>query len=85
MNSYRMIVRTFILERFMPDQDPSALGDNTSLGRQRIMDSNGAFELIMHLEETFGIEIDNEAVTPENFDSVNNIVAFLDRQLGPRQ
>ena len=34
----------------------------------------------MFLEEEFGISVEDEEMIPENLDSVNNIVAFVNRK-----
>jgi acyl carrier protein len=45
-----------------------------------IIDSTGVLELIMFLEEQFGIKVADEEMTPENLDSVDRIVAFVGRK-----
>jgi acyl carrier protein len=75
-------VRDFILNNFLDGAEADALVDEASLERAHIVDSARALELIMFLEETFGFEVDNEEATPENFDTVNNIVIYVERKLG---
>jgi acyl carrier protein len=45
-----------------------------------ILDSTGILEVIYFLEDDFGIKIEDEEMIPENLDSVDNILAFLDRK-----
>jgi acyl carrier protein len=47
-----------------------------------LIDSTGILELVSHLEESYGIEILEEELTPDNLDSVNRIAAYLTRKLG---
>lgn len=75
-------VRTFILSTFLDGAEATALKDGVSLERAHIVDSARALELILFLEETYAFEVDNDDATPENFDSVDNIVAYVERKLG---
>jgi acyl carrier protein len=43
------------------------------------VDSVAMMDVIVWLEDTFGISIDPDDLTPENFGSVNRIVAYLER------
>lgn len=73
-------VRLYILENFLFTTDQSALGNADSLLGKGIIDSTGALELVNFLEEQFGIKIQDEDMVPENLDSVNNILALLQRK-----
>ena len=42
-----------------------------------IIDSTGILELIMFLEETFDVKIEDQELMPENLDSLNNIQRFI--------
>ena len=75
-------IREFILNNFLDGAEAEALPDDASLERAHIVDSARALELIMFLEETFGFEVDNEEATPENFDTVKNIVTYVERKMG---
>lgn len=75
-------IRTMILESFLSGAAPEKLKDDVSLERAHIVDSVRTLELIMFLEETFGFTVDNDDAIPENFDTVNAIVAYVGRKLG---
>jgi acyl carrier protein len=75
-------IRTFILESYMAGLDPSGLKDDVSLERSHIVDSARVLELILFLEETFGLEVTNDDATPENFDTVDAIVGFVAGKVG---
>ena len=47
-----------------------------------LIDSFEIVNLVVELEETFDIEIDPELVVPENFQTVDKIVALIDRIIG---
>ena len=75
----RDTVRQFIVTNFfVPDE--GALGDDTSLLDQGIVDSTGVLELTAFIEENFSIKIDDAEIVPENLDSIGNILAFIARK-----
>ena len=74
-------VRSFITTNFYV-ADPSALGDETSLLDQGIVDSTGVLEVISFLEATFGIRVADEEMLPDNLDSIGRIAAFVARKKG---
>jgi acyl carrier protein len=78
-------VRRFIGENFMFREEVEALPDSASLLDAGIIDSTGVLELVCFLESTFGIEIADEEMLPENLDSVAAISAYVKRKVGPRQ
>lgn len=75
-------IRAFILESYMAGLDPSGLKDDVSLERSHIVDSARVLELILFLEETFGMEVTNDDATPDNFDTVNAIVGYVAGKTG---
>jgi acyl carrier protein len=73
-------VRSFITTNFYV-ADPSALADDVSLLDHGIIDSTGVLEIILFLEETFGLTILDSEMVPENLDSIGNIALFIARKL----
>jgi acyl carrier protein len=45
------------------------------------LDSFGLFDVVLGLEEAFGITIDDEHLNVKNFESVDSIVAYLVERL----
>jgi acyl carrier protein len=39
-------------------------------------------EVILFLEEEFGVAVEDDEMIPENLDSVNNLVKFIDARRG---
>ena len=74
-------IRNFILENVLMGQDDSVLDNEDSFLEKGIIDSTGILELIQFIEETYDIRIDDEELVPENFDSLKNIVQYLERKL----
>ncbi len=79
MSDLRDQLRTFIAEKFTGG-DTSKIKDDTSLERAHIVDSAGVLEIILFLEETFGFTVEAEEALPENFDTVSNIAAYVEKK-----
>ena len=73
-------IRTMILESFLRGGAPDTLKNDVSLERSHIVDSVRTLELIMFIEETFGFSVENDDAVPENFDTVNAIVSYVERK-----
>ncbi len=73
-------VRSFVIGNFLLGQEGS-LRDDASFLEEGIIDSTGILELVSHLEETYGIEITEEELVPENLDSISRIAAYLSKKL----
>ena len=61
------------------------IDDDASLIREGILDSTGVLEIVLLMEETFGIPVGENEVVPENFDSINAMVAFVEQKLPQAQ
>lgn len=70
-------VRCYILENYLFTEDQSELNNEDSFLDKGIIDSTGILEVIFFLEEEFGISVDDDEMIPENLDSVNNIVKYI--------
>jgi len=78
--STRDTVRKYILENYLFSDDQSALADDDSFLDKGIIDSTGILEVIYFLEDDFGITVEDDEMMPENLDSVNNIVSFIEKK-----
>lgn len=74
-------VRRFIAENFLFRDDDDAIRDDQSLLDAGIIDSTGVLELISFLETTFGIEVLDDEMLPDNLDSIRCISNFVARKL----
>ncbi len=73
-------IKGYILENYLFTDDASALASEDSLLDRGIVDSTGILEVIMFLEEEFGVAVEDEEMVPENLDSVRNLVSFVQRK-----
>ena len=60
-------------------RDGTQLPNDASLLDRGIIDSTGVLEIVLFLESEFGVKVKDSEMLPENFDSVNNIVNFVQR------
>jgi acyl carrier protein len=74
----KRIIRGFILSNFLKEDKSIKLVDENSFLDAGIIDSVGILELVAFLEEKFQIEVEDEEIVPENFDSVIQLVAYVD-------
>lgn len=80
MSNIKDQVRTYITDNFIMGADGVQFTDTDSFLQLHIVDSTGFLELILFIEETFGIAVDEEEMVPENLDSLNAIEAFVGRK-----
>jgi acyl carrier protein len=79
MDNVKPQVRQF-LAQILPAGKISTLSDDMPLRTSGLLDSLGVLRLVSFVEEQFGIEIDAYDAGVQNFDTVNAIVAFLERK-----
>jgi acyl carrier protein len=80
MQSLALEFREFINENFLFGQMNGHLADEDSLLEKGIIDSTGVLELIGFIENTYQIKFDDSDLTPENLDSISNLVRFVERK-----
>ena len=78
--SEEQTIRNYILENYLFTDDQSALDSGDSFMEKGVVDSTAILEIIYFLEDEFDISIKDEEMVPENLDSVNNIVSFINRK-----
>ncbi len=76
----RSDIRGFILDNFMMGRDPEELTDSGSLLELGIIDSTGVLELVGFMEEKYGFQVEDEDLVPDNLDSVDNLVGYIQKK-----
>lgn len=76
------LIRNYILENFLFSDNNGRLQDNTSFLEEGIVDSTGVLELVMFVEETFDVTVEDEEIVPEKFDSVECLARYVRLKVG---
>lgn len=79
--SIELKIRAYIAENFLFGE-ADQLGVADSFLDKGIIDSTGILEIVMFLEEQFGIKVADSEMLPENLDSIANIVSFITKKGG---
>jgi acyl carrier protein len=82
MDNTRDVVKRFILDNFLPGEDPRNLTDDTELKESGILDSMSTLKLVTFLEEQFKIELEASDLDSSNLSSVANIAALVSAKTG---
>jgi acyl carrier protein len=73
-------IMTYIMDYFVKDSN-FALKDDTSLLDEGLIDSTGVMELVAFLETNFDVKVEDEEIVPDNFDSINKLLNFVQQKL----
>ena len=74
-------VRNFIIENFMFGREDATLNDEDPFIDEGIIDSTGFLEIIGFIQDEFSFEVSDKELIPDNFDSVNKLVAYIGRKV----
>lgn len=84
MDNIRETVRGFILENFLPGEDPKNLTDETELKESGILDSLSTLKLVSFLEERFKVEFEADDLEAGNLATLTNIERLVTSKMGSR-
>jgi acyl carrier protein len=70
-------VKTFVLNEFLPGEDPSALTDSTALVTTGILDSIAVLKVVTFLENEFGITLEAHETGVENLNTLPDIARLV--------
>ncbi len=72
-------IRTYVTDNFLFG-DAATFGNDDSFLDKGIIDSTGILEIILFLEEEFGIKVADNEMLPENLDSISRLVRFVEHR-----
>ena len=75
-------IEQFILSELTQGRGITTIDPQENLLSKGIVDSHGVMELVGFLEERYGITVGDEDLSPENFESVASIEAYVQRKNG---
>ncbi len=73
-------IQAYVAENFLFSSNGFDLSDDASLLDEGIVDSTGVLELVLFVEEQFKIEVLDNEIVPDNFDSVNRLAAYIEQK-----
>jgi acyl carrier protein len=78
-------IKRLLVERLKLEREASTIGDDEPLfGPEGLgLDSIDALELVLGLEQEFGVTIDDQQVGSQALATVNSIVAFIEEKRTP--
>jgi acyl carrier protein len=74
-------VREFVTDNFLFGRNSVSLGGDDSLLEEGLIDSTGVLELVMFIEEKFDVAVADEELVPDNLDSINGLISFIEGKL----
>jgi acyl carrier protein len=80
MDPIRTAIRDYLLEEFLPGEDPEELSDDTPLISGGVLDSISTLKLVVYLEERFGISLEAHEAGVEHLDSVDRIASLVEQK-----
>jgi acyl carrier protein len=70
-------VKTFILNEYLPGEDPAALTDTTALMTTGVLDSIALLKVVTFLESHFGITLEPHEAVVENLNTLSDIARLV--------
>lgn len=73
-------LKQMIVERLFLNIEPEEMSDDANLMDTYDIDSVNLFEIIVGLEDEFGISLEDEDFSVETFATINNIASLVERK-----
>jgi acyl carrier protein len=73
----KQAVKSYILEEFLPGENPAALTDSTPLITGGILDSLATIKLVIFLEQRFQIQIQAHETMVDYLDTLDDIANLV--------
>lgn len=77
MSDITQVVKAYILEEFLPGEDPSELTGETPLITGGILDSISTLKLVTFLEERFGVVLEAHEAGADHLDTIDRISTLI--------
>jgi len=74
-------IKKYIENKFLRGDAKKSISTEESLLDSGLIDSMGIFELVAFLEKEFDIEITDEDLVPDNFESLNLIASMVTKRI----
>ncbi|MDH3499514.1 MAG: acyl carrier protein [Acidimicrobiia bacterium] len=70
-------IREYIAAELGWDKPASELSDDYELLEKDVVDSLGIFKIISFIEEEWDVEVDDDELVPENFETISSIAGLV--------
>ena len=70
-------LKTYILNEFLPGEDPAGLTNSTPLMTTGILDSIAVLKVVTFLEEQFGIRIEPHEAVVDNLNTLSDMTRLV--------
>jgi acyl carrier protein len=74
-------IKDYIARNILFSDNGFTYSDDASFLEEGIVDSLGIMDLVLFIEQNFGLSVDDEDLIPDNFDSVNKLARYIQRRL----
>src|ERR1051325_11386567 len=74
-------IRDYIAKNLLFSEDGFGYSNEASFLQEGVIDSLGVMELVTFVGSKFMIQVDPHEITPDNFDSVAKLTAYVARKL----
>jgi acyl carrier protein len=74
-------IRQFVQDELLMGDATAMLEEDQSFLESGTIDSTGVLEVVMFLEQTFGMKVLDRELIPENLDSVERLVHYVLRKM----
>jgi acyl carrier protein len=81
MQEVKEIIKGYILEEFLPGENPAELTDSTPLITGGILDSLATIKLVAFLEERFRIQIQAHETMVDYLDTLTDIAKLVSSKM----
>ncbi len=78
MAETKEIIKSYILEEFLPGEDPALLTDDTPLVSGGILDSLATLRLVTFVRERFDVAIEPHEMSLEYMDSLPDLAKLVE-------
>jgi len=75
-------IRTYIMDNILLGSADQSIADDDSFLEKGIIDSTGILELVAFVEDEFNIEVGDEELIPDNFDSIEKLAVYTRGKIG---
>lgn len=79
MDEMQQMILDYVRREYLEEDDEREINENTRLISGGIVDSFSMVSLKRFLEKKYNVQIPDAEATPEAFDTVNSIIALVNR------